>query len=434
MGVTGKTAAEIYDSVRLLTQSGRLRPGQSLPPVRSLATELDVNRNTVAAAYKRLVATGIALSHGRLGTIIREQQTLGEQEGALLGTPLTDLASGNPNPVWLPDIRDAVARSSYHPRLYGEATVNPELDAYGRQWFAGDCPEAFEIDLTHGAVDAVERLLAANLVAGDRVAVENPCFLSSISTLRVGGLEAFGVPVDSEGMRVESLEEALSAGGAQAVILTPRAHNPTGCSLSPERAKALRRVLERYPHVLVIVDDHFALLSEAAYHSVIPVEAQRWALVRSVSKVFGPDLRLAFVASDHQTSLRLRLRLASGTTWVSHLLQDIVAMCLTCETLSSRVAQARQDYSRRRAWLAAALADHKIPVATPTDGLNLWVPLEQDSQPVVFALAKHGWLVRNGDAFSVRQVISGLRITISNLDEVDSNRLAHDVQHSLLGR
>ena len=433
MEITGKNSAEIYDSVRLLAQSGRFRPGQLLPPVRSLAMELGVNRNTVAAAYKRLVATGIALAHGRLGTVIREQQTQGEQEGSLLGTPLTDLASGNPNPVWLPDIRDAVARSFYHPRLYGEATVNPKLDAYGRQWLEGDCPEAFEIDLAHGAVDAVERLLTANLVAGDKVAVETPCFLSSISTLRVGGWEAVGVPVDSEGMRVESLEKVLSAGGAQAVILTPRAHNPTGFSLSPARAEALRCVLAQHPHVLVIVDDHFALLAETAYHSVIPAEARRWALVRSVSKVLGPDLRVAFVASDHQTSLRLRLRLASGTTWVSHLLQDIVGVCLTCETLSSRVAQARRDYRRRRAWLEAALADHKIPVATPADGLNLWVPLRQDSQPVVFALAKHGWLVRNGEAFSVREVIPGLRITISNLEEVDSRRLAQDIRHSLRG-
>jgi len=77
------------------------------------------------------------------------------------------------------------------------------------------------------------------------------------------------------------------------------------------------------------------------------------------------------------------------------------------------------------------LADHKIPVATPADGLNLWVPLRQDSQPVVFALAKHGWLVRNGEAFSVQKVIPGLRITISNLDEVDSWRLAQDIRHNL---
>ncbi|WP_154587132.1 aminotransferase class I/II-fold pyridoxal phosphate-dependent enzyme, partial [Bordetella pertussis] len=113
--------------------------------------------------------------------------------------------------------------------------------------------------------------------------------------------------------------------GAQAVLLTPRAQNPTGASLTRARARALRQVLQRYPHVMVIADDHFAHLSASPYHSPIPAAALRWALVRSVSKALGPDLRLAFVASDPDTSRRLRLRLASGTTWVSHLLQDVVA-------------------------------------------------------------------------------------------------------------
>lgn len=54
MKIQGKTAAEIFESVRGLLQSGSLRAGQALPPVRDLAIELDVNRNTVAAAYKRL--------------------------------------------------------------------------------------------------------------------------------------------------------------------------------------------------------------------------------------------------------------------------------------------------------------------------------------------------------------------------------------------
>ncbi len=72
MKIQGKTAAEIFDCVRALLQSGQLRPGQALPPVRDLAVELDINRNTVAAAYKRLSAAGIAVTQGRLGTIIRE--------------------------------------------------------------------------------------------------------------------------------------------------------------------------------------------------------------------------------------------------------------------------------------------------------------------------------------------------------------------------
>ena len=87
-------------------------------------------------------------------------------------------------------------------------------------------------------------------------------------------------------------------------------------------------MLARHPQVLAIVDDHFALLSNAAYHSALPTGAPRWALVRSLTKALGPDIRVALVASDAATSRQLRLRLASGTSWVSHVLQDMVEAAL----------------------------------------------------------------------------------------------------------
>lgn len=430
MNIAGKTAAEIFDSVRLLARSRQLLPGQALPSVRELAVALDVNRNTVASAYKRLVTVGIAVTQGRLGTVIRADQGPGEQEGALVGSPLIDLASGNPNPAWLPDPVAALAQRPHRARLYGEAPVNPELDAHARHWFAGDCPAAMEIDLAHGAVDAIERLLAAYLAAGDKVAVESPCFLGSINTLRIAGLQAVGVEIDTAGMKPEALEQALAC-GVQAVLITPRAHNPTGCSLTKVRAKALRQVLERYPHVLVIVDDHFSLLSEVQYHSVIPASTQRWALVRSVSKCFGPDLRLAFVASDAETSQRLRLRLASGTTWVSHLVQDIVGAFMASPDVAAQTALARADYACRRTLLMAALQEQGISALAPSDGLNVWVSLMQESQPVVLSLAQKGWLVRSGKAFCVEENFQAIRITISTLDEPQARRLAEDLRRSI---
>lgn len=60
--IDGKTANEIFDSIRQHITTGVLVAGDTLPPVRDLATVLNVNRNTVAAAYKRLVTTGLALS------------------------------------------------------------------------------------------------------------------------------------------------------------------------------------------------------------------------------------------------------------------------------------------------------------------------------------------------------------------------------------
>ncbi|MDO8049712.1 transcriptional regulator PtsJ [Janthinobacterium sp. SUN211] len=432
MKMTGKTAAQLFDSIRALTQAGELPPGQALPTVRELAATLRVNRNTVSLAYKRLVTAGIAVTQGRLGTAIRAQRDPGEQEGLLPGSPLADLGGGNPNLAWLPDVGAALARKPYRPRLYGEATLDPALEALARRWLADDCPEGHDITLTNGAVDAVERLLGAYLVAGDKVAVEDPCFVSSINTLRIAGLHAVGVAVDAEGMQAGALERAL-AQGAQAVILTPRAHNPTGCSLSAARAAQLRAVLAAYPNVLVIVDDHFSLLSIAGYRDVIPPAARRWALVRSVSKIFGPDLRLAVVASDGQTARRLRLRLAPGTNWVSHLLQDAVSACLSSPDVLAQVALARADYARRRGILADALAAQGLVCASPADGLNLWLPLPGSSQAAVLALARHGWLVRGGEAFGVQAPAQGLRITVSTIDEAGAEAFA-GVLAQVLGR
>ncbi|AIT25245.1 transcriptional regulator PtsJ [Bordetella holmesii] len=427
MSIEGSSAAEIFDSVRAQVEAGAYAPGSVLPPVRELAAALGVNRNTVAVAYKRLVAAGIAHAQGRLGTMIRPPDGPGQQEGAPVGGTLVDVASGNPNPAWLPAPRLSVQPA----RLYGEQTVNVALQAYLRAWFGPDCPGDFEVDVTHGAVDAMERLLGACLVAGDGVAVEDPCFLSSINLLRLGGFRAVGVPVDQEGMQVAGLEAAL-AGGARAVIMTPRAHNPTGCNLSRRRATALSRVLARYPQVMVIVDDHFALLAEAPFYSVLGRQRARWALVRSVSQALGPDLRVAGVASDSATAQRLRLRLAPGTNWVSHLLQDMVQAALLDDRARQLIARASKEYARRRRNLMQALLEFGLVGACGADGLNVWLPVADDSAQAA-AMARRGWAVRAGEGFGVERAIHGLRLTISTLDAAQCHRLARDLRDCLAG-
>ena len=55
--------------------SGQLAPGAPLPTVRQLAGDLQLNRNTVARAYKQLEDRGVILTAGRRGTFVREQAT-----------------------------------------------------------------------------------------------------------------------------------------------------------------------------------------------------------------------------------------------------------------------------------------------------------------------------------------------------------------------
>ncbi|MDT8701487.1 transcriptional regulator PtsJ [Kluyvera ascorbata] len=428
--IDGKSANEIFDSIRQHITRGTLAKGETLPPVRELATQLGVNRNTVASAYKRLVTSGLALSLGRNGTVVKETAAPVALEGGNPHTPLTDLSSGNPATKRLPNLAQYLSRISSTPRLYGDTPVSPVLADWAAQWMQDVMPVAGEIDLTSGAIDAIERLLSAHLLPGDSVAVEDPCFLSSISMLRYSGFNASPVSIDREGMQPEQLEQALSK-GARAVILTPRAHNPTGCSLSATRATALQQVLSRYPQTLVIIDDHFALLAEAPWHPVIAPQTQHWAVVRSVSKTLGPDLRLAFVASDTATSAKLRLRLNAGSQWVSHLLQDLVYACLSDTDFQQSLEQTRQFYAGQQQKMAQALRAQGITHIAHGDGLNFWLPLTDSSQDMAFTLAKSGWLVREGDAFGVQSPAQGLRITLSTLNDNDINRLAGDIRQAL---
>ncbi|HCR9751799.1 TPA: transcriptional regulator PtsJ [Citrobacter koseri] len=427
--IDGKTASEIFDSIRQHVTTGALAPGETLPPVRELASELNVNRNTVAAAYKRLVTSGLALSQGRNGTVIKGAPSPLALEGSSPNTPLTDLSGGNPDPQRLPDLSSYFSTINKLPRLYGDAAVSPALHAWAKQWMQDAVPDEGEIDITSGAIDAIERLLCAHLLPGDSVAVEDPCFLSSISMLRYAGFSAIPVGVDSEGMQPEMLEQALK-NGARAVILTPRAHNPTGCSLSASRAAALQNIVAKYPQALVIIDDHFALLSSSPWHPVIAPETLHWSVVRSMSKTLGPDLRLAIVASDPATSARLRLRLNSGSQWVSHLLQDLVHACLSDKNYQRTLAQTRQFYASQQQKLACALQRTGLTHA-PGDGLNAWLPLKSHSQGIAFMLAKAGWLVREGEAFGVNAPAHGLRITLSTLGDGDINKLAADIHQAL---
>src|SRR5947199_9992936 len=68
----GDRATRIYRQLLDAVLDGRLRPGEQLPPTRELATRLAVSRNTVAAAYDRLVAEGFLTGKVGAGTYVTQ--------------------------------------------------------------------------------------------------------------------------------------------------------------------------------------------------------------------------------------------------------------------------------------------------------------------------------------------------------------------------
>ncbi|WP_188037509.1 aminotransferase class I/II-fold pyridoxal phosphate-dependent enzyme, partial [Actinotalea sp. JY-7885] len=344
-------------------------------------------------------------------------------------TGVLDLASGAPDPRLLPDHGAALARvaaAAGAPAGYRDAAMLPELHALATGRLRRDGVPVDALAVTSGALDAIERLLQAHLRPGDRVAVEDPGWANLLDLVAALGLEPVPVRVDEDGPTPDGLRTAL-ARGARAVVVTARAHNPTGAAIGSRRSAALRAELARRPDVLLIEDDHAAELSPVPLHALAGATTS-WAFVRSVSKPYGPDLRLAVVAGDEATVARVVGRMRLGSGWVSTLLQRLVVELWTDPGTSAAVARARDTYAARRSALVAALARHGVPASGRT-GVNVWVPVRDETRAVT-ALRDRGVAVAPGARFRLASP-PGVRITVGPLGEDDVEPLAALVAEAL---
>jgi DNA-binding transcriptional MocR family regulator len=287
---------------------------------------------------------------------------------------------------------------------------------------------AGDLAILGGALDGIERVLQAELRPGDRVVLEDPGWPRIADLVASLGLRAAPIAVDRRGPVPDELARVLQS-GARGAILTPRGQNPTGAAVDADRARELRRVLARHPDVLVVEDDYVAALAGAPYAS-LHAESPRWAVIRSLSKVLGPDLRIAPLMGDPLTVSRVEGRQLLGPGWVSHLLQQTAANLWADPATTGLLARVERTYAERRAALVQALADRGIE-AHGDSGLGVWVPVSEEAATVQALLAR-GWAVSPGERYRFRTP-PGIRITTTTLEPDDAARLAAALDDVLNG-
>jgi len=426
--ISGRTAGHIAASLEKQLHAGPSHAGAALPTVRDLAGRLGVSPATVAAAYKLLRARGLIAGQRRRGTrVVLPPATPAALAAPPIPSGVVDLATGNPDPALLPPLEPALRTVRANHRLYGGAPPDRALLAFAASEFEADGIPAASIAVVSGALDAIERTLREELRAGDRVAVEDPSFPGVIDLVAASGFVPTPVAVDENGPRADALQDALGR-GCRAMVITPRAHNPTGAAVSPDRAEELRRMLRRHPDVLLIENDYAAPIAGAPFCTLRGPAHERWAVVRSTSKFLGPDLRVALMAADTLTVARVAGRQALGMRWVSHILQQLALALWTDPASGRRLARAAAIYAQRRDALRAALAARGI-AAQGRSGFNLWVGVRDEGQ-VVRALAERGWAVAAGERFRL-QTAPAIRVTTSTLSPADAQRFAADLADAL---
>ncbi len=435
--IQGSNAQDIASSIENALRGGELQAGHALPAVRHLATQLGVNPNTVAAAYARLRDAGRLITSGRRGTRVAGEDV---QMPVAYVVPqgLRDLASGQVDPALLPQLRASAwskLRESLQPasQVNASAWLNDDEELLGAsgEWLASQGIPADSIGVFSSTLDTVERALRQHARPGDRVAIEDPCWPPLLALLRSLRLRPVPLSMDAQGLQVPAAGVLASCA---AVVLTPRAHNPSGTSIRADRWRVLRKQLRACPNTLVIFNDYWGLLSGTPLvcaHALPP----NWLYVMSLGKVLGPEMRVCIASGLPDLMDGMRAHFALGPRRVSLWLQRHAAL-LWRQAAKGRgrgsLANMQGMYAIRRQALVQELRRHGIAVDNGdvmAQGLHLWIAVP-DELSVVQAMASRGWAVQAGAPLRIASE-PAIRVSIGAVEKRDIRRLASDLANAV---
>ena len=230
----------------------RRKPGEALPPSRTLARQTGFRRNAVINAYERLIADGFAVARVGSGTFVAAripQQTVQARTTkftvAQMQTGPLALGCTHIDELALRRFRSFAGRRM---RAFG-----PEHLHYGDPRGSGELRAAIadhllsarglrcdpeQIMLTTGTQHGLQIVLSAILKPGDRVWCEDPGYPVARNAIAHCGGRAVSVPVDQSGIVVARGRAA--APDARAAHVTPSHQFPLGMQMSmPRRLELL---------------------------------------------------------------------------------------------------------------------------------------------------------------------------------------------------
>ncbi len=256
----------------------------------------------------------------------------------------------------------------------------------------GRTPEAGELMITSGGIDAMELVAKTYLDPGDLVVVEAPTYLGAIMAFRGYEADVQGVPIDAEGLRVDVLAQRLASGWHPKIMYTiPDFQNPSGLSMSLERRHELVALARRYG--FMILED--VAYRDLSYEHVPPPTL--WALAPDVvvqagtfSKIFCPGFRLGWAAGPAEIVARLVVAKQNSDQCSGALGQRMLEEYGRGGHMERQIVASRALYARRAALTGEALARHMpegTTWTTPTGGFYYWLTAPDGVDTVALSAA-----------------------------------------------
>jgi 2-aminoadipate transaminase len=250
---------------------------------------------------------------------------------------------------------------------------------------AGISCTADEILITSGSLQALDLVNGILLNRGDTVIIEQASYQGALTRLTRLGVNAIGIPLDSDGMRMDALAAALDdlkrRGVRPKYIYTiPTVQNPTGTILSEARRLEMLRLAEAYG-VPIFEDDCYAdLIWDGKRPPALHALSKNGGVIHigSFSKSIAPALRVGYIVADWPLIARM---LAIKTDAGSGALEQMVLGEFCPAYFDQHVPQLTRGLRLKLETLMDALNEQFGTAAEfedPKGGIFLWVKLPDE--------------------------------------------------------
>lgn len=221
---------------------------------------------------------------------------------------------------------------------------------------------------------------------GDAIICENPSFIGSLNSFRSCGAELVGVPMESDGISVEALEETLKVTpNAKLMYLIPTFHNPTGITMSLQKRQRVLELAKEYD--LIIVEDNPYGELRFAGNDLPNLKALdtdgRVIYCSSFSKILSAGMRVGFVVADSEICSKMTVAKQGEDVHTNIFFQMLCYKYMTDYDLDAHIADINALYRRKCNLMLDCLDKYvpkdKVEFTRPEGGLFIWGTVKNTS-------------------------------------------------------
>lgn len=466
---------QLCNSMIQLIKNGQLVRNNSVPSSRVMAQILGIHRKTVLRAYEELALQGWLLMLPAQGTFVHfelpitRKMPLGQivrkkasnanfkfKSTKGIATGFLDVEEGIQLTDGLPDwriapwdiigkhFRNLVGKEYLEPNYvygspYGNTSLREELLDY-LQESRGMKLDIKQLMTTRGSQYGLFLAIELLVEAGDVIVVGETTYRSLDEIVLQKGGKLLRIPVDKDGLHINSLEKLCEKQEIKAIYVCPHHHHPTTVTLSMSRRMALLELAEKY-NFAVLEDDYdfdfhyknapiLPLASADNYGNVI--------YVGSFSKLLAPAIRVGFMVGPPDfikaASEKRRLIDRQG----SNLLELVIARMIANGELKRHTKKSLLLYKKRRDNFCNLLEKELkgfIRFRKPEGGMAIWVVLDKkyNWETIRQTLKEGGIGFGNPKRYDVLNTNhNGVRLGFASLNEQEQKQVVSFLKEALL--